>query len=137
MDGDGRRDAGGFARLCRVAQQVPEYLAQQRLVSLDLSKIALNRDRGALRQVVAQIVGGATSDGAKIDRREQDLFGAREIEKVRDDLPEHFRLLADPLDVRTVLARQGFRIDQPAIAVNRREAIAKLVRDARGKLSQP
>src|SRR5258705_284829 len=44
--------------------------------------------------------------------------------------------IANPFDVRAVLRRQGVRVEQPAVAVYRRQAVPELVRDAGRELSQ-
>ena len=51
-------------------------------------------------------------------------------------LPERLRFLPDAVDIRPVLAGSSLRIDQAAVAVNRRQAVAELVRDAGGQLAE-
>src|SRR5205823_294550 len=52
-----------------------------------------------------------------------------------DDLTERLGFGADTLDVRTIRVGQLREIDQLAVALNRREAVAEFVRDARGQLA--
>ena len=42
-----------------------------------------------------------------------------------------------PCDVRPEFRRQPFEIEQPRVAVDRRQPVAELVRDAGGQLAEP
>ena len=74
--------------------------------------------------------------GGEIVCRERQLRRPREIQKVRDHLTERLGLLPDAFDVRLVLRWQRRRIDQLAVAVDRRQPVAELVRDSRGQLTE-
>src|SRR5436190_19388466 len=63
------------------------------------------------------------------------MSGAREIEKIRDDLAERFGFSPDALDIRAIRLRQRIEIEELAVAVNRREAVAEFVRDAGRQLA--
>jgi hypothetical protein len=86
---------------------------------------------------VAQIVGGARRQRPEVHAREHDLLGTREAEEVGDHLPERLGLLANAFDIRLVGRGQRRRIDEPAITVDRRQAVAKFMRDAGGQLADP
>ena len=61
--------------------------------------------------------------------------GLREVQEIRHHLAERFGLLADALDMRVIRRRQRVQIEQPRVTVNRRQAVAELVRDARRQLA--
>ena len=56
--------------------------------------------------------------------------GPRELQEVGHHLAERLGLGADPFDIRTVRLGQRRQIEQLAVALNRRQAVPELVRDA-------
>ncbi len=57
------------------------------------------------------------------------------MQKIRHDFAERVRFLLDALDARAIALGQRAEVDQPRVAVNRRQAVAELVRDAGGHLA--
>ena len=119
-----------------VPEQVAERLPQQHLVALEGAELAAHRDLAAQRpRLGAQFVRGPFADRLQIDRSERELRRAREVQEVGHDLAERLRLGANALDVLTIVCGQRFQIDQLAVAVNRREPVPELVRDAGRQLA--
>ena len=81
----------------------------------------------AARSTIARMSTGA----------EHQLGRPGEVEEVGHDLAERLGLLADAHDVRPEVSRQPLEIEQAAVAVDRREAVAELVRDAGRQLAEP
>src|SRR5215208_2835368 len=130
------RHTGPLARVRRIPYEIAEYLAQQHFVAENLGEVPVDVERGPGWQLVAQVVRGASSDDAEVHARQGDVFRTRKAEEVGHHLAERLGLLTDALDVWLVLRRHGFDLDQSAIAMNRREAVAELVREAGGQLTE-
>ena len=126
-----------LARLGGIAQEVAEDLAQEHFIAVYLGELAGHLNRRPGRQLVPKVVGGAPRDASGIDRAQRDLLRARKVQEVGDHIAKRLRLLADALDIGPILRRQRLRIEQPAISMDRRQAVAELVRDARRQLAQP
>ena len=135
-DGDHRRDGGARAGFDGVPQQIAERLPQQHLVPLHGPELAGDDDVAAQGHGVGpDLVGGAFADGAQIHARQRQLRRPREVEEIGDDLAERFCFGANAFDVRPVRVGQRIQIEQLAVSMNRRKAVAELVRDPRGQLS--
>jgi len=137
FDDNRRRAANRIARFSRISQQVAEDLSQQNFIALDFRKLARHVDRRAGGQLVLKVVGGAPRNSTEINRRERELFRARKVQKIGDDLTEGFRFLTDALDIGTILRGNRLRIEQAAIAVYSRKSVAKFMCDAGRQLAQP
>ena len=83
----------------------------------------------------ASSVGRPADHGLELHGGAHDLLGARELEEVRDDVPERLGLLTDAVDVGPVGRRQIVGANQAAVAMNRRQPVAELVGDAGGELA--
>ena len=137
MNHDARRRRAAGARLERVAQQVAERLAQQHLVAFDRAELAAHVDVAAQRaRVGAHLLGGALADRAQIHARERQLRrAARSCRKFVTTW------LSDSVSARmpSTYGRYGVgqrvEVEQLAVAVDRREAVAEFVRDAGGQLA--
>ena len=70
----------------------------------------------------------------RLDARQRELCRPREVEEVGDDLVERLGLGSDAFDIGPVRRRQRIQIEQLAIPLNRRQAVAEFVRDAGGEL---
>ena len=71
----------------------------------------------------------------RFDARQRQLRRPCEVEKIGHHLAERLRLGANALDVRPVRRGQHVQIEQLAVSVNRRQAVAEFVRDARRQLA--
>ena len=138
FDDDLRDDPRLVAGLERVAAQVAERLAKQDLVAFDPAELAAHDDVTAPRaHVGADLLGRALDEAGHLDRRQRQLGRTGEVQEVGDDLSERLGLVADALHVGAKVSRQAFEIEQPAVAVDRREPVAELVGDAGGHLAEP
>ncbi len=86
-------------------------------------------------RLASHFVGGALGHRAEIDRREHQLLGPGEVEEVGHHFAERFGLLADAPKMRMIGSGQRLEIEQPRVAMNRRQAITEFVGDARGQLA--
>jgi len=84
---------------------------------------------------VADLLGRALAHGAEIDVGERHLRRPREVEEVGHHFAECLRLVADALDILAVLLRQRLEVEELAVALDRRETVSKLVRDAGRQLA--
>ena len=133
-----RRDPGVRAGLERVAAQIAERLTQEHLVAVDRARTRREPPprRRATRASRADFLGAALDDGAACRRAQDQLAPARaKFRKLRDDLAERLRLVADAVHVGRVVGGQPLEIEQPRVPVDGRQAVAELVRDPRGQLA--
>ena len=138
FDNDGGSRPGRRARLDRVAQQIADRLPQQHIVALHGREVAGDENVALQRaRVATKIVGGALGHGTQIDGRQRELGGAGEVEEIRHHFAHRFGLGANAFDVGSKRRGQGIEIEQTAVAVNRGQAVAELVRDAGGQLAHP
>ena len=72
----------------------------------------------------------------QIHGRHRQLLRARKPQEVGDHFAQRDGLGANPFDARARLLGQRLRIEQPAVAVNGREAVAEFVREAGGELAE-
>ena len=137
LDHDARRRRRAGAGLDRVAQQVAERLPQQHLVAFDGAELAAHLDVAAERaRVGPDLLGRALAD-ARADRRRVSVScaGRAKFRKLVTTCAERLGLGANAFDVRPVGVGQRVEIEQLAVAVNRRQPVAELVRDAGGQLA--
>ena len=87
-------------------------------------------------RIGSHFVGSPVGDGIQRNGTQRQLGRLREVQKVRDHLPERFSLAAYSLHVRPVFARQLLEIEEAAVAVDGCETVSKLVRDAGGQLAE-
>src|SRR4029450_8991776 len=107
-------------------------------VALDLPEVASHDDLAATGgNICADLVGTAVGDRTHVHRREHQLGRLGKVEEVRDHLAKGFGLSPNALDVRPVLARQLFELQEPPVAVNCRQAVPELVGDPGGQLAEP
>jgi hypothetical protein len=126
------------ARLERVAAQIAEGLAQQDLVTLHEPEFPGDPDVAAARaHLPADLFRCALSDSPHVHGAEHQLGGLREIQKVGYHLPECLGFIPDTLDVGSIVPGKAIEVEQAAVTVNRRKAIAEFVRDSRGEFSEP
>ena len=127
------------ARLERVAEQIAERLPQQHVVAIDRAELAANRR--ARRRAPARPRGCRRRRARRSPPcrpcASVSSVGLAKFRKLVTISPSASVSCADARDVRTVVLRQALEIEQPGVAVNRRQAVAELVRDARGQLAEP
>src|SRR5262245_58985927 len=132
-----RRHAVPLTGLDGVAQQVHERLTQQHIVGFDAPELTADGDITAqLARLWLEVDAHPLDDGAELVCRQGQLRRPREVQEVRDHLSEGVGLLTNTLDVRRKLRRQRRRVEQFPVPVNRREAVAEFVRDARRELAE-
>ncbi len=137
LDDNLRRDSRLIAGLERVATEVAERLTKQDLVAFDPAELAADDDVPAARPHVGpDFLGRALGEPGHLDGRQRELGRTSEVQEVGDDLSECYRFVPDALDVRTKVCRETVQIEQPAVSVDRGEAVAELVGDPGGHLPE-
>jgi hypothetical protein len=129
--------ASAFTRVHRIPDEISEHLSQQHFVAQHVGKRTVDGQRYVRREFVAQVVGGPPDDEAEIDTRQGDVLRAGEAEEIRDDLSERLRFLSDAFNVPAVIGLESFNVDQLAVAVDGREAVAEFVGETSRELTEP
>ncbi len=132
LHADHRLDAVRGAGLDAVAHQVAERLPQQHLVTHHPSELAGDVDAATLERQVGR---RPLHDHPQVDRHHAQRLRLREVEEVRHHLTHRRGLLADGLDVGPIAIGQLRRIEQARIAVDGRQPVPELVREAGGQLT--
>ena len=133
--------AGGapaaLRRLDAVANQVAEHLPQQHLVAVDRRRTRRRRDRPRAAARAARPRPRARPAAPRSTGENATWSGRRSSGSWSPPCPSASVSCRMPSTYGPVLRRQRLRIDQPAVAVDRRQAVAELVRDAGGQLAEP
>ena len=112
---------------CRRSTSSPSISAKRPCRRMRPPRAAVSpRMSSAARSTSARVSSGTGINGRP-----------REVQEVRHDLAQRFGFVADAQDVWAELLRKTGGIEQPRVAMDGREAVAELVRDAGRHLAEP
>ena len=126
------------ARFGRVANQVAEDLTQQHLVAVHGRERAFHEHVGPGRQLVSQVVERALGHDAQVHaRRTPPASGRANFRKFVITWPRASVSCRMPSTYGRYASGSASGSQQPAVAVDRGQAVAEFVRDAGRQLPQP
>ena len=119
------------------AWHLPEDVRQPRRDDRGVPTARQFEGPAASGDFVAQVIGRALRDRAKVNGTEGQRRRPGERQEVRDDQAERIGLVPDSLQARTVCLGDLRGIDQAGVAMDGGETVAELVSEARRQLAKP